>query len=278
MRRIPQLQIEQIQKTYLIEKSVRKTSVKCEVAIGTVWKYVQGTLKENEHTIIHQLRNNNDFFIGTYVGLWMGDGTQYVNNGYEIKICSNKTDIRLNVFIRNIIFQLFGHKTSLVCYRSTNQAYIRFKSKFIYYFVYSYIQQDVGHKTYTVRLKRDISQYPENFLKGCLLGLILSDGYLKHRLFFNVTSPELAADMIQILQKFGYHPHVYVQNRKKYGWKNLWMVTLRVAESGRLKIFLDDILKEMHSLLSFNELKYNEPGEIRTLDLAIYDACLCDQD
>ena len=81
---------------------------------------------------------------------------------------------------------------------------------------------------------------------------------------FNVTSKNLAHDMIKILEKFGFHPKMCIQNREKYGWKELYLVRLRVVESIKLELFLNKILKELNLSHTFKKLKYekSEPGEI----------------
>ena len=99
------------------------------------------------------------------------------HRGYTVKICSNKRQKKLNKFIQEVISGLFGKNTCLINEKNTNRAYIKFSSKFIYYFIFDYVKI-VGNKTRTVRLKNDIETYSTEFLKGVLLGLSLSDGHL----------------------------------------------------------------------------------------------------
>jgi len=139
---------------------------------------------------------------------------------------------------------------------NTNQAWVIFKSKFIYDFVYNYITQLYKQKTYTVQLKCGVEKYSDDFLEGYLLGLALSDGYLKNKFYFNVTSKKLSINMIDILIRFGYTPRAYILKREKYGWKDLHMVRLISSETRNLNEFLDEILKRLSCAYTFKELKY----------------------
>ena len=45
------------------------------------------------------------------------------------------------------------------------------------------------------RAKERANAYPKEFREGCLLGLALSDGYLKNNFVFTVSSARLARNM-----------------------------------------------------------------------------------
>ena len=89
-----------------------------------------------------------------------------------------------------------------------------------------------------------------------MLGLTLSDGYLKTTFSFNVVSSRLAKNLLDILKKFRYNPFHYLHKREKYGWKDLYMVRLNTKESKRLKLFLNEIIKKLGYSYSFDDLKY----------------------
>jgi len=265
MKTLSQEKIDQIIELYSKNNSLRETCRKLNISIGSAHKYTSRDKVINRHNITTELHSHDERLIGLYIGLWMGDGTQYYEKnkrGYTIKICSNKKDLLLNAFIRRAIFRLFGKNTALHEVSNTNQTYIKFSSKFIFNFVYNYVSQEFRKKTHTIHLKEKINMYSDDFLEGCLLGLVLSDGYLKHIFSFNVTSNNLADNMIQILENFEFSPSLYIQNREKYRWKDLYMVKLRVEESKRLELFLDTILEKLACTNSFKELKYSGPAEI----------------
>ena len=266
MKKLSENTIKTIICEYQKGDSLRYITKKHDIGLGSVHKYITEAGIIRKHNIIEKILTKDEQIIGLYIGLWMGDGTQYPDKGYRIKICGNKRDLLLNKFIQDNIYTLFGKKTRLYTVSSTNQAYIIYKSKFIYNYIYNYISQENKQKTYTVRLKRNVNLYSKKFLEGCLLGLILSDGYLKNKFCFNVISKRLSKNMTDILTLLGYHPKIYTHRRKIYGWKDLQMVTLNVEESHKLNLFLDKVLKELKCAYSFQELKY-EPAEIRTPDL-----------
>ena len=211
--------------------------------------------------IIKSIHNNDERLIGVYVGLWLGDGTQYFDRGYTIKICSNKRDVLLNKFIQELIFEIFGKNTILVEEKDTNRAYIKFKSKFIFDFIQNYVNYYAGKKTYTAKLRKRAGSYTKPFLEGCLLGLALSDGYLKDKFVFSVTSSRLAKNIYDILKNFKYDPHCYIQRREKYRWKNIHTVYLSSKQSSKLELLLNRIIKDMGFQYSFKELKYG-PAQI----------------
>lgn len=138
---------------------------------------------------------------------------------------------------------------------------VKFTSKFIYNFIYDYIDKDEGKKTYSVRLNKAVSDFGKEFLEGCLLGLVLSEGYLKDRFRFNVVSSKLAKNMEDILYLFGFNSSNYIHKRKKYGWKDLYRVSLNNPQSIELKKALDKTLRKLNYDYSFEELKYG-PAQI----------------
>lgn len=240
--------------------SLRAVGRICGRSQNTVDKYISQELQVKRQNRVTEV-TNDERLMGVYVGLWMGDGTQYHDCGnYRIKICGNKDDKLLNTFIQQVILKLFGKTTRIATTKRTKSAYIKFSSKFIYEYVKYYAEWDT-HKTNTVRLKGDIGDKSSEFLEGCLLGLMLSDGFLKEKLQFNVTSKRLAKDMIQTLQRFGFEPSIYVHKRAKYGWKDLHMVRLNRNESKEVVKLLDSTLEKLGYSLSFREVKYG-PAEI----------------
>lgn len=271
MRKLSNEKIERIIVEYKSGLSLRQLNMLLGVSIGSAHKYLSEFNIIKKQNIVKELNSHDERLIGLYVGLWMGDGTQYWDKskgGYTVKICSNKNDVLLNQFIHNTILMLFGKKAKIINELKTNRAYIRFDSKFVFDFVYHYIMIDSGKKTYSVRLKEKVDSYSREFLEGCLLGLILSDGYLKHVLSFNVVSVNLAENLKTILEKFGFHPYIYIDNREKYHWGDIHAVKLYQKESRTLIMFLDDIIRKLDYSYSFNELKYESMSprrfELRT--------------
>ena len=201
--------------------------------------------------------------IGLYIGAWCGDGTQYYDEGYVIKIFCHRKHKKMIRFFRTVLAELFGKTVTRVVEEKGLISLIKFKSKFISSFVFNYVQYN-GNKANTVGLKDAVIEYSPDFLRGFMLGLALTDGYLKERFMFNVTSKTLSDNAMTILKRWGFHPKRYIHDRSKYGWRNLYMVRLNRKESQQLKSNLDKVLKELSFTEGFDCLKYegNGPTEI----------------
>jgi hypothetical protein len=260
MNPLSQKEIASIEKAYLKHNSLREVSRILHVSPNTVKKYASQKMEIKKHNIVKKIHLYDEHLIGLYIGIWMGDGTQYFDEGYRVKICCNKEDKKLNQFIQETLIKLFGKNSALIKVSATKQAYIKFKSKFIFNFVYKYVNH-TRNKTKSIQLKDEIDSYSLEFLEGCLLGLVLTDGYLKRKLYFNVISANLASNVIGMLHKLGFNPSCYIHKRARYGWNNLYMVRLNAEESRKLELFLSKILIKLGCEYSFRELKY-EPREI----------------
>jgi len=255
MKRVSTTEIKRFIDIYRKSRSLREISRQTGRSPNTIKKYLNKKIELKLQNNIVKVKTQDDLLVGTYVGLWMGDGTQYYDDSYVVKFCSNKKQKDLNEFISNIIIRLFDKKPWLINDKDTNRAYIKLKSKFIYYFIYEYCSFD-KNKTLTVNLKNNIESYPEDFLRGVILGLSLSDGYLKKRFCFNSISKNLSLNAYSILLQMGYNPYIYVHIRSKWKWHDLHMISLRTEESKTLLVELNDILQKLGSNKSFQELKY----------------------
>lgn len=254
MQKLSEKEIQALRDAYKNVSSLREVGRNFGRSQNTVRKYVSAHCKINTKNIVSEIKTSNDLLIGLYVGLWLGDGTQYIDRGrHTIKICSNKNDKLLNKFICDFIYELFGKSVHLVEEENTNRAYLKFHSKFIFNYIYNFVQLN-GNKTYSVRLKGDLSSFTDKFLKGCLLGLALSDGSLKEKFIFSVASEGLASDMHKILQIFQFN--LYTRIQKRLNKAPAHIVYLSLKESQRLQEFLDSIIHDIGYTHSFNELKY----------------------
>ena len=246
---------------YLRTGPLRKASALLGYSPNTIKKYVlqEGT-DVHEQVRVSKVLSTDQRLIGLYVGLWMGDGTQYVDGtSYTIKFCCHITQKRLAKIIQKTVEELFGVVPHLCVEKNHNRQYVKFQSKFVYNWITRYTAFTSKKKTHTVRLHS--KQFSEDFLDGCLLGLVLSDGYLKKTFAFNVVSLELARNVFDMLVELGLTPRTYIHDRTKWGWSDLHMVSLRVADTRILEQYLDNIVKKLGAD-SFSALKYNEPARI----------------
>jgi hypothetical protein len=247
-----------IQDSYGRLKSLRAVHRELgDYSLNTIKKYASLKHPVKENNIVRGLRNDNGLLIGTYIGMWLGDGTQFFEQSkYRIRICTDTSNKNLNEFVQWLLFELFGKKSSLLKEKGTKKGGVRFASKFIFFFALRYAKYDT-HKTYTVRLRETACLYSEAFRLGCILGLMLSDGYLKLNARFNVVSPGLSRDMEELMAIEGFFPRRNIHSREKYGWKDLHMLTLRKRESKELLNLLDSTLRKIGYQKRFKEIKYD---------------------
>ena len=115
--------------------------------------------------LVYSLKSNNESLIGLYIGIWCGDGTQYIDKGYRIKICCHSDNKKMIKFFKFVLAELFGKTVVQVVHEKRHRSLIRFKSKFIYNFVNNYVQ--FGRmKTHTVCLKDELHGFSKEFLES----------------------------------------------------------------------------------------------------------------
>ena len=203
---------------------------------------------------VDHLRNNHDLLIGLYCGLWAGDGSQFYDKGYCVKICLHDKNKKLIEFVQKLLFDLFGKTSRYVLDHGKNSGIIIFKSKFIFQFVNKYLRYE-QYKTYTVQFRDNISKYSTLFLEGFFLGAMLSDGYLQKRLVYQTISIGLAKNIRDLLRLFGYHPNISTARREKYGWNDLHAVYISQKETFLAEQQLSAILQKVNYNGTFITLK-----------------------
>lgn len=210
-----------------------------------------------KQNLIYRLKSNNERLIGLYIGIWAGDGSQYYDNGYRVKICCHSENKILVDFYKFVLKELFGKTVTHFSNDKGYRAVLRFNSKFIYHFVDDYLIFEKP-KTYSVHLKQNVNSYSQEFLEGFILGSTLTDGYIKEKYQFNVTSKKFALNVLEILKKWNLKPSLYIHDRAKYNWNDLYMVRLNVNETNKLKLKLNRILLKIGCKISISNLKYNK--------------------
>lgn len=186
----------------------------------------------------------------------MGDGTQYVSCGQcVVKICSDKRNTVLNDFIARVIHSLFGVSPNRNSSNTSNVLYLRVHSRFVFEYVQRFARYK-RHKTSTVELRKGSVYHSTEFLKGVLLGLFLSDGYIKKRAIFRSTSRKLAVDCKEILMFLGFTPKISVQKRDPPNWSDIYSVFLNQEQTQSLRSLLDLTLLQLEENVTIRQLKY----------------------
>jgi hypothetical protein len=254
-----ELILNNLVKDYKLHSSIRYLSKKYDISKSTIYYNLSNLNIIKRQNIITCLKNKDELLIGVFIGLWIGDGSKFIdNNRYIIKFHFHKDNTNLANFIQKILYSLFGINAR-VYYDGGNKASIKIFSKFIYYFIDNYVNYK-NNKTLTVHLKDKIYNYTNEFLDGLLLGFVLSDGSISNNTFtYSTISEKLTEDIKDILTVSNFNTiRHYVHNRRKYGWHDLNQISLNKNET---KIIIN---KMNYTLIKLNcpntllELKQNK--------------------
>ena len=242
---------------YRSGNSIRALSTGYGIPKSTVYDNLNKFDVVRRNAKITNLQNRNQIAIGALVGLWAGDGSRFrdKNGKYTVKIHVSKNDKNLIEFVKFLYKKLFDKEPNLYSSNNTsNSASLKIDSKFIYYFFDEYLTY-VGRKAHTIQLKHNVNKYSDNFLNGFLLGLVLSDGYLKKCFCFSTVSKGLAKNIIGTLKAFNYKNYCYLYDNRN--WRPVYSIKVERNKVEKLRTFLDKILKDLKMEKYFNEIKYN---------------------
>ncbi|MEK6928210.1 MAG: LAGLIDADG family homing endonuclease [Nanoarchaeota archaeon] len=191
---------------------------------GKSLNYLSKLLNLNKPTIYYQVRkfkprikkefkvNLNDFQIGELIGAFAGDGNYY-HRDYHKDFPSNSCSYLVRYFLtfpkeRDYANYLFTLLKSLNLNPNLNERkpsvfVVSVKSKEYISFIKKYLIWEKD-KTFTIRLDKDISQYPDDFLKGFARGLMDTDGFMSSgNSACACISQELINNLDNIFKKFG---------------------------------------------------------------------------
>lgn len=191
---------------------------------GKSLNYLSNLLNVGKSTIYYQVRkfkprkkkdfvvNLNDFQIGELIGAFAGDGN-YFHHEYERNNPEKETKHRVRYFLtyktekdyveylKNLLINL--NLNPKIINRDNSVLIINVYSKEFISFIKDYLIWE-GDKTFTIRLKKELSQYSDEFLRGFARGLMDTDGFLN---LGNVTcaciSEKLIDNLSDIFTKSG---------------------------------------------------------------------------
>ncbi len=232
--------------------SLREVSKRTGIPVSTLWYRLSKKDILDKKTKVTSLAENNEKLKGLYIGIWIGDGSRYHNNGYITKIHVHKKDTELITLFQKVIWRLFRKNVRIYSDRSnSNSAALKIHSEFIYNFPERFAKFE-KKKSKSIRLRAGLKK---EFLDGVLLGLMLTDGYLKDRAIFATVSPRLSNQFEALLRERSFSPSTYIQRRKHKGWNDLYLTRLTINESKILKQKMNGLLNEIKSNHTFDELK-----------------------
>ncbi|MEK6855922.1 MAG: LAGLIDADG family homing endonuclease [Nanoarchaeota archaeon] len=190
---------------------------------GKSLNYLSKLLNINKPTIYYQVRkfkprikkefivNLSDFQIGELIGAFAGDGNYYHQN-YNKNFPNREIPYRITYYLtfpkeRDYAYYLQALLKNLnlnpyLIERPSVFALV-VKSKEFINFIKNYLIWEKD-KTFTIRLKNNLSQYSNEFLKGFARGLMDTDGFMSPgNAVCACISKELINNLSDIFDKFG---------------------------------------------------------------------------
>lgn len=183
---------KKLSKLYKKGYSLSQLSKKFNIPKSTIYYNLDKLNIIRKKNPIKSIKKIDDYLIGTFLGFWAGDGSKFYDKGYIVKLHLDKNKKQLVQFLKSLLNNLFNKKIS-VYNDGGNRISLDIFSKFVFDFIDEYVTYE-ENKTATIRLKN--KEYSKKFLDGFILGLILSDGYLKNKnIVFTTISKNLANDI-----------------------------------------------------------------------------------
>lgn len=241
--------LKNLKQDYLSGKSLNKLCKKYNLPKSTIYYNLSKFKIIRKVKIIKKLKSEDEALMGTFIGIWAGDGSKFRDRGrYVTKIHLHKENSKLIYFVSKIVNRLFD-KSPCLYLDGGNRASLKFYNKFIHEFIEKYLGV-AGNKCLTISLKNNISEYSNDFLNGFLLGLTLSDGSIRKAIYvYSTISNHLKENVMELLIKKGFHPKLYTHRRDKYGWFDLNQIRLGKNSTRELISELDRTI----SYLGFKE-------------------------
>jgi len=240
---------EKIKELTLGGKSLRQISRIMNLGITTIYYHVRKLKGKQRKNFKCEL---SDFEIGELVGAFAGDGSFYHDtygrsSHYSVSYYLSYKDDQdyakyLTVLLKkmslNPMIFFSKHKGEL------SKITLRVSSKDFYNLIKNYLVWE-GKKTYSVRLKEDVSNYNDEFLKGFIRGLMDTDGFVEpYNPAFGVVSKKLSLDFRNILDIFKVKYSFRVKRDKRNNRKDLYFC--RICGESR---------KRYYELFSFSNLR-----------------------
>ena len=254
--------LENIVLDYISGLSLRKLRSKYGYTIGNLHYHLKKRNVLRQNNIVKSLKLENPLMMGVFIGIWAGDGSKFIDHGaYTIKIHINKNDLEFIAFFRVVMEKLFGKRVTFIAEKETNQGLIRFYSRFIYRLIDNYVAYE-ENKTLSIRLKEDLARYNGDFLKGFLIGITLSDGYIKEKFILYSISEALINNVKMIVENAALMPYIYMQEPKGYGRYPNHILVINKQQTKHLKHEINQYLEKCDYHRDISALKgYKQKSE-----------------
>ena len=181
--------------------------------------------------------NLTDDKIGELIGAFAGDGSYYYakfTGNYRIRytLCFSRDmeyakyliDLLKSLNLNPFLFKREHQNALDICVNSLD--YINFIKKFLEW---------EGKKTYSIRLKKNLDEYDNDFLKGFSKGLMDTDGYVEvSNVSCGCTSERLIRNLAEIFDKFDIKYKITLKKREPLR-KNLFLIRVYRASLEKYK-------------------------------------------
>jgi intein-encoded DNA endonuclease-like protein len=137
--------------------------------------------------------------IGEIMGVFAGDGNFYLDSNYRyrIRFYLSKDEIKYAKKLNNLLKKVYGKCGNIIFYR--NMLIIDIHGKAIIEHIKTFLQWE-GKKTYSIRLKKDPSEYSLEFLRGFCRGVFNAEGWIfKNNLMMSSVSKTLINNISESL-------------------------------------------------------------------------------
>jgi hypothetical protein len=231
--------LTKLQSRYKMGASLRRLSKEFSMPKSTIYYNLSKRGAVRHQKRILSLKNKNEYALGFLIGFWCGDGSKFKDKGYTIKFHMNKKDEYISNFLLFVLKKLLEIKPKL--YYEEGRANVKLSSKFLYYLIDEYVKYD-EYKSKSISLKNRIKNYSNSFLKGFLLGAVLSDGYLKDTFVFSSISKEFINNVKNIIIRLGFKTYCY--REKNRSWNDVFRLKIERRETSRMKSVLNNVTKK----------------------------------
>lgn len=214
--------------------------------------------------------------LGEFIGAFAGDGNFYVgkDKSYRVMLFLNQRETDYAEYLEETLYRLLGIKPHIWNYKRGHMVYIILYRKAVYDIIKSFLSWREGEKTYTVKLRKRINEYSDDFLKGFISGLVSTDGSISFKahtkkrvkIEFSSVSKILVLQYQNALKKFGVNLPLY----KRFRGKNLiWFA--ETNKKATVRKFCELIkIHESNRAAKLKEFYINNGfGGSRTLDLCL---------
>jgi len=208
-------QIKFIKNSARSGKSLNYISQELSIPKTTAYWWFRKSVGKKIKPII--VNEKNPGLLGELSGAFSGDGNFFKSNTYQYRISYfvGPKEKPYSIKLKKKIFDAFGRKANIYYNKKYHVFYVVVYGRDIYKFLKENLEWG-KNKTFSVKLRKEMTDYDENFLMGFARGIFDTDGSVntKGELSVAVISNKLITQTSEILNIFGIsHKLFYYQSK-----------------------------------------------------------------